>query len=98
MAAQRREQEKEIESVSVVWQYRSADNTKWKDMPPYDSDLYEFSFQNSIAFFEYDVQYGVGGRKNYHYNVNLERMMQKNANTSTERSIRRTTNVRIADS
>ena len=97
MAAQRREQEQAIESVSVVWQYRSADDTKWKDMPNFYSELYEANYQNSIVSFEYDVQYA-GGTKNYHYNVDLENMMQKNENTSTQRRIRRTTIVTIADS
>ena len=84
------------ESVKVVWQYRSSDDTKWKDMPEFYSNLHENLHQNCATYFEYDVQCARGPNY-YHYMVNLETMLQTNETTGKERRIRRTTAVTLPD-
>ena len=76
------------EDTEVVWQYRSSDDTEWKNMDKIYSQLHEHQYQQNVALFEYDVQYA-GGTKNYHYSTSLETMIQTNTNTHRERKIRR---------
>ena len=86
-----------LESMQVVWQYRSSEDTYWKDMDALYSSIHESQLRGGVGRFEYDIQYA-RGTKNYHYSTNLETMVQTNTNTKKDRGIRRTVILVVVDS
>ena len=50
----------------VKWEYANHDNSGWKKMPTFYSDLHEENWTLKNIAFQYDVQYGPNKEKNYH--------------------------------
>ena len=80
----------------VTWEYANHDNSGWKKMPKFYSDLHEENSRINNFAFEYDVQYGRNKEKNYHYVVDLTNWLQTNTNTGKVRRIRRVVEREIA--
>ena len=58
-------------------------------MPPEYTAKHENKLNRQVMDFEYDVYYGPGKSKKYHYLVDLNAMTQTNMNTGTVRRLRR---------
>ena len=85
-----------VESVEVVWQYKSSDDKCWKDMDKLYNDLYESQYQQQLSLIIFDHQYAYQ-TKNYHYRVDFETMIQTNETTGKQRGIRRTIVARLVN-
>jgi len=80
----------------VTWEYANDDNSGWKKMSTFYSDLHEENWTSNNFAFQYDVQYGPNNEKNYHYVVDLTNWLQTNTNTGKVRRIRRAVEREIA--
>jgi len=54
----------------VKWQYTNSDDTYWKDMPQWYSDLHEWHHLQKLAGFFYNVQYCKGSNLYVRFVVN----------------------------